>query len=149
MAFEFLLNNPMTEPKLLELLTSEVQNNYANHQDTYYFFKLEYASEKNSKIVWQKSFRSNEELADFYYDTKVIRRIISIKFCKGHYEVLCIGFFYSDRFETWPDKTCNHRPMESQHCLKENSPMPPRELLERGFEEIAQALSSSKSNIPV
>ncbi|MDZ4662850.1 MAG: hypothetical protein SGJ18_14655 [Pseudomonadota bacterium] len=149
MAFEALLNNSTSEPKLLDLLISEVQRNYDHHQNTIYFFKLDYIGEKNSKIIWQKTFSSRDDFADFYYDTKFMRTAIMLKFCKGRYEVLCLGFFYSDRFEIWPDKTLNHRPMERQHRNEENFPMPPRELLDRGFGEIAEALAGSKSNIPV
>ena len=149
MAFEILLNNPMTEPKLLELLTSEVQKNYEHHQNTYFFFKLECLGDNVSEVVWQKTFNTREEFADFYYGTKFMRMAIMLKFCNGRFEVLCLGFYFSDRFEIWPHQTLNHQPLEYKTSHKENFPMPPRELLDRGFGEIAKALAESKSNIPV
>ncbi len=149
MAFEILLNNPMSEPQLLNMLISEVQRNYDHHQNTYFFFKLNYTDEKNSQIIWQKTFSTREEFANFYYDTKFMRAAVMLKFCKGRYEVLCLGFCCTDRFEIWPDKTLNHRPMEGSHMDVDSMSMPPRELLERGFGEITEALISSKANIPM
>ena len=149
MAFEILLNNPMTEPQLLELLTSEVRKNHDQHQNTFFFFKLKYLGDKISEIIWQKTFNTRYEFADFYYDSKLRRAAIMLKFCKGRYEVLCQGFYYFDRFELWPDKIVNSRPIESVPEDIDCLPAPSRELLDRGFGEITRALASSKSDIPM
>ena len=149
MGFDVLLNKPLSEPQLLDILVAETQKNYLDHQNTYYFFKLKNDGEKTSEIIWIKSCDNPEDFADFYYDTKVLRASIMLKFCKGRYEVLCQGYFYSDHFEIWPDKILNSRPMERRRPKPDDIPAPPRELVEGAFGEITQALASSKSNIPM
>lgn len=149
MAFENLLNNPMHEAKLLELLTSEVQKNFEQIQNTYFFFKLRYLYEKKSEIIWQKTFSTKKDFADFIYDTKFMRAAIMLKYDKGRFEVLCIGFYYSDQFEIWPDRVLNSIARERPLRDVDKAPMPPREVIERGFGEIKHALSTSKSSVPV
>ena len=149
MAFEALLNKPMTEPKLLELLTAETQKSFNLHQDTYYFFKLKYLTDKISEVIWVKSFDNPKDFADFVYDTKFMRAAMMLKFKSGRYEVLCHGFSFTDHFEVWPDKILNSEPIEGIDPNYDNTPMPSREILEGAFGEINQAVALSKSNIPV
>lgn len=130
----------MTEPQLLKLFTSEVQKNFEKFQDTCFFFKLKYVKNKKSKIIWQQTFDTNNELINFYFDNKFMRTAIMLKFRKNHYEVLCLGFCFSDRFEIWPDITLNHLPEMRQTINRENFSLPPKELLERGFGEITDEL---------
>ena len=149
MAFETLLNNQMTEPKLVELLISETQKDYSLHQNTYYFFKLNYLGDKISQVIWVKSFDNPKDFADFVYDTKFIRAAMMLKFKNGKYEVLCQGFYFTDYPFVWPHKVSNSSPMEEEPRDRDSLPMPPRELIEGAFGEISEALASSKSNIPV
>ena len=89
MAFEGLLNKPMLEQQLLELITQELQQDFSQHQETYYFLKLEKASpEKFVSIAWIKTFTDIHEWSDFYWDTKYQRACVMIKFVKDRYEVL-------------------------------------------------------------
>ena len=149
MALESLLNKPLSESELLDLLIAEVRQNYDKHQNTYYFLKLSYSAEKTSEIIWMRSFDNRKDFGDFVYDTKFFRAAILLKFKNGHYEVFCEGFHYFDVFEVWPDKIKDSRPIERSDRNLENTRMLPRELIEKGFGEISQCLSLSKSNIPI
>lgn len=150
MAFEALINKPMLEEKLLELLVAETRSNYGHLPDKYYYFKLKDVDGKSSEIIWPKTFTTREEMADFFYDTKFFRAAITIKFReKGCYEVLYQGFQCFDVFEIWPDKILNSRPIKKYSKNYEKTPMLPRELIERGFGEITRGVGTSKSNIPV
>lgn len=149
MAFEVLLNKPMSEPQLLKLLVTEIQKTFALHQKTFYFFKLKEITEKSSEIIWQKTFNNSKDYADFTYESKFCQAAIMFKFKIDRYEVFCRGFHYLDVFEVLPDKTANSRPMEGYHKDCEKTPMPPRELIEKGFGEITGAMVSAKSKMPV
>ena len=140
----------MTEPELLDLLVAEIRNNYGLHQDTRFFFKLKEINESSSEIIWFKTFDNRKDFADFYYESNFFRAAIMLKYREtGCYEIFCMGFHYFDVFDVWPDRILNSRPIKKYSKNFENTLMIPREIVERGFGEISQAVASFKSNIPV
>lgn len=145
MAFDKLLNKPASEADLLKQIIELIQAHYSTYQDSCYFIKLDRHNEQTSQIAWIKSFSNMYDLGDFYYDTVYERACILVKFENGYYELLIQGFQVCDRFKIWPDKIEGSRPMKLSG-QRETIKMVPRELIERGFGEIAGALAVTKRN---
>lgn len=112
MEFSHFINDTLPEPKILEYVVWEIQKNYLQYQNKYFFLKLESMGGRISKLAWVKTFDNKHDFAKFYYDTKFMRAAIMIKYYKGRYEILCQGFYYTDHFEIWPDKVLNSKPLE-------------------------------------
>src|SRR5690606_28522425 len=114
-----------------ELITQELQQDFSQHQETYYFLKLEKASpEKFVSIAWIKTFTDIHEWSDFYWDTEYQRACVMIKFVKDRYEVLCQGFYWFGRFEVCPKQRPPSHAFEGTGNL-EKWKMIPRELYEK------------------
>lgn len=145
MAFEELFFKTDVEQDLLKNLIQFIQLNYFKLQNEYYFLKLEHVPDNKSQIIWAKAFSNMYELGDFYYDTILERLCILVKFEENRYELLVQGFSISDRFKVWPNKTEGHYPIEIT-WNREEKRMSSREILERGFGEIAGQLSLIKGN---
>lgn len=145
MAFESLLNKPMTEQELIGAIITEIRANYSTYQDKNIFLKLNKTGDKTSEIIWMKNFSDIYKLMDFYFDTKFERTCIMIKYIEKRYELLCRGHFICDRFGILADKILNSRPFEVTRD-PEQSLAVPREILEDAFKEMEQLVSTRKRN---
>src|SRR3989344_1543441 len=112
MAFNELLNVLAAEADLLKKIVFHLQSHYSAYQKNCYFLKLDKVAEKNSQIVWIKTFSDMYALGDFYYDTEFQRSCVLVKFEDGRYELLFQGFQIGDRFKVWTDKIEGNRPIE-------------------------------------
>jgi hypothetical protein len=145
MTFDIFIKKPMQEGELLEQITRHLQANYSAFQDQYYFIKLEVASEQLVQIAWIKIFTDMYDFGDFYCDTVNERACVLIKFEEGFYELLIQGFHTCDRFKIYPDRISGSDPIVIT-WNREEKRMPSRELLEHGFESLAGALLTVKTN---
>ena len=143
MSFNSLINKPALERDLLSQVVTELQSHYSENQNFCFFLKLAKSGDTASEIIWEKVFKSVFDLGDFYYETVMQRACLVIKFHEGRYEILCEGHFLFTRLQVWPDRTSSRYSSEGpgDHELIR---MIPRELAERGFSEISEALSLSK-----
>ncbi|MCB0350145.1 MAG: hypothetical protein KDD38_03110 [Bdellovibrionales bacterium] len=147
MAFEELINKPMSEEQLLAAVTRVIQANFEGLSDSYFFMKLERSENDLTQIVWIKSFVDVYELGDFYYDTKYERANIMIKAIEDHFELMCHGFRLFDRYKIYRDTIIDSRPIFWGGDIDySRRPMISRELLNNAFGEIKEELNSSKRN---
>ncbi|MCB0350146.1 MAG: hypothetical protein KDD38_03115 [Bdellovibrionales bacterium] len=142
MAFEELINKPMSEEQLLAAVTRVIQANFEGLQEQYFFMRMNRSSETESEIIWIKSFTDQYDLSDFLLDSKYDRACFLVKFENGHYAALCHGFRLGNKIKIFEHSATSGRPISITWDI-EALEMLPRELIQ-GFAEIAEDLEASK-----
>jgi hypothetical protein len=127
-------------------LCRELQKDFNEFQNRFYFLRLVRCENNSSKVNWVKTFNSGSDFGKFYYDTTHMRACILIKYEKEkeRYQLLCQGFFISIEITIWNDRASSF--FEFREFDIDKSKMPPRELIEKGFQEIIAAVSCVKGN---
>jgi len=135
MNFSDLLDQPYTEPDLIQIMAERLFANFHN-ESRYYWLKIEKVDETRSKIIWIKSFNERADFNDFCFSFKYQQARIALVRKKKHYSVILSGFTmtgFTDVFVDRIEKLPTFKPLKN----RESRLTPPRELIEKGFANLA------------
>ena len=110
MSFELILNIPMDERVLLNLISLELMKKFLTYQGGFFFCKLKKCGNKKSKIIWIKMFNHLDELYDFYFATDKQRAAIFIHYnVSGHFSMDLHGFHYISNCRVYSNSIDNFK----------------------------------------
>jgi len=136
----------MPETELVHKIKDALLVQRIPRRHDYYFIRLKKYENQQSAIEWVKGFSNNEDLFDFYWDTKFERACMMTKFDKEIHKVLCWGNFLCSRFEIQNGWMVHiNEPLVRVRDI-EGRKMIPRELVEGAFEDIHRQLSNLKAS---
>ncbi len=141
----------MNEIELFDQIVAHIQANYSEIIPNDYFIKIQETSEidQSSQITWCKSFKTYDEVMDFYHESDVHRTCVLVNSDGHDYLVRCFGAFSGITYEFSKEKmrrmpwgtSRNREDQKIDHEL--------RELAEKAFGELKKELAAAKKPMAV